>query len=94
MKKRVDTLEGKHSYLEICHIELAKRNHQIKTQLNNLLDKENQLESLLIFAIKNFAPNFFIKNSELKYFDNALAEGEGSIGNNQVVELNVNINLY
>ena len=55
------------------------------------MDKEKQLENLLIFALKNFAPNFFIKNSELKYFDNILPDGENipSTANNQLIEINV-----
>lgn len=94
LKKRVDTLEGKHSYLEICHSELAQRNQKIKMQLSNLMEKEKQLEGLLIFALKNFPPNFFIKNSDLKYFGNFLPEGDlGSTGNNnQLIELNVRMN--
>ncbi len=75
LKKRVDTLEGKHSYLEICHTELAQRNHKIKLQMNSLLDKERQLENILLIALKNFAPSFLIKNSDLKYFENSLPEG-------------------
>jgi hypothetical protein len=91
LKKRVDTLEGKHSYLEICHSELAQRNNKIKSELNILLDKEKQLESLLFFALKIFAPNFFIKNTDLKFFDNILPEGENvPNANNQIIELNVN----
>lgn len=87
MKKRVETLEGKHSYLEICHTELASRNQKIKIQISSLTDKEKQLENLLIFALKNFAPNFMIKNSDMKYFDNTLPEGQIN-GNSNINTIN------
>jgi len=80
LKERVDTLEGKHSFLEICHSELANRNHLIKSQLNNLIDKEKNLECLLIFALKNFNPSFFMAN-EVKYL-----EGFTTDPNSQIVE--------
>ena len=53
--------------------------------MNSLLEKEKQLENLLIFALKNFAPNFIVKNSDLKYFENILPDGnqgtESALGN-------------
>jgi hypothetical protein len=53
---------------------LAARNQKIKNQLNNLIDKERNLENLLLYAIKNFAPNFFLKGNELKYLENLLPD--------------------
>jgi hypothetical protein len=80
---------------------LASRNQKIKIQLTSLIDKEKQLENLLIFALKNFAPNFIIKNSDLKYFENILPEGQSTStsninptnpilnpNNNQLIEIN------
>jgi len=74
LKNRVECLEGKHSFLEICHSQLVARNHKIKLQLGNLIEKEKNLENLLLFALKNFAPNLFFKNNELKYWEGILPE--------------------
>jgi hypothetical protein len=74
LKKRVDTLDGKHSYFEICHTELAQRNIKIKKQMNGLLEQEKQLENLLIVALKHLMPGKIIKNSDLKYFENVLPD--------------------
>ena len=87
MRNRVDCLEGKHSFLEILHSELISRNHKIKSQLTGLIDKEKNLENLLLFALKNFAPNLFFKNNELKYWESIIPELEGdNSSSNLIVE--------
>lgn len=70
--------------LEVCNSEITSRNQKIKSQLSSLIDKEKNLENLLIFALKNFAPNVFLKN-ELKHFENIKSECIG----NQLVEVNI-----
>jgi hypothetical protein len=84
LKTRVESLEGKHSFLEMCHEQLARRNEKIKFQLNSLVEKEKNLENLLLFALKNFAPNFFIKN-DIKYLDSIIPDSNNSAS--QLVEV-------
>jgi hypothetical protein len=93
LKKRVDTLEGKHSYLEICHTELVQRNIKIKKQMNGLLEQEKQLENLLLVALKHLMPGLMIKNSDLKYFESVLPDSIDFPTNNiasQLIEFNKN----
>jgi hypothetical protein len=56
-------------------------------QLGNLIEKEKNLENLLLFALKNFAPNLFFKNNELKYWEGILPElGQDHSSSNLIVE--------
>ncbi len=56
-------------------------------QLNSLIEKEKNLENLLLFALKNFAPNLFFKNNELKYWESILPElAQDNTSNNLIVE--------
>jgi hypothetical protein len=81
-------LEGKHTFLEICHNELAQRNQKIKMQLNGLMEKEKNLENLLLFALRNFAPNVFLKNNDIKFLENILPEVSSEF-NNQIIDVNI-----
>jgi hypothetical protein len=86
LQKRLEISENKYGYLEVCHSELANRNNKINSQLLNVIDKEKQLENLILLVINNFAPNFFVKNTEYKIVENntnLLPEI-----NNQIIELN------
>ena len=84
LKDRVEKLERTHNMLEVCNSEITSRNQKIKTQLSQLIDKEKNLENLLVFALKNFAPNVFLKN-ELKHFENLKTD---TILGNSLVEVN------
>jgi hypothetical protein len=88
LKTRVEKLERTHNILEVCHGEITSRNQKIKNQLNVLTEKEKNLENLLIFALKNCAPNFFLKN-DLKYLEGILPESGNSnnLNYNQLVEV-------
>jgi len=67
------------------HSELISRNHKIKSQLQGLIEKEKNLENLLLFALKNFAPNLFFKNNELKYWESIIPELEADNSNSNLI---------
>ncbi len=68
----------------MCHSELAMRNMKIKSQLNQLNEKEKALENLLIMALKNFSPTFTVKN-DIKYLEGKPVEV--NTNNNQIIEV-------
>lgn len=63
-------------------------NKKIKLELNNLFNKEKNLENLLLFALKNLAPNFFHKG-DLKYIESILPDANS----NQLLDVNIYIIL-
>ena len=81
LQRRVETLEGKHHFLEYCHSELGARNQRIKNQLVTLLDKEKTLENLFFYVIRNFFPS-------LKIIENSLPDH--NTNSEQIVDISKN----
>ena len=81
LKRRIETLEGKHDFLEYCHSDICNKNKQIKAQLLSLLEKEKNLENLFFYVIKHFFP-------QLRIIENGLPDADDK--RNQIVDISKN----
>lgn len=80
LKRRIETLEGKHDFLEYCHSDIGNKNKQIKAKLLTLLEKEKNLENLFLYVIKHFF--------SLRIIENGLPDADEN--HNQIVDISKN----